>query len=99
MDLFNIETLQPIGNGLWMAEVIVKNEETIDGNEVAQVAKLRVRFMFDISGSAESLLQRAVDEARRCLALSSAYLQERDLPELLAEMDLQPFDPFEDSPS
>lgn len=95
MDLFSIESLQPIGGNLWLAEIVVKTEETVDDREVAQVARLKVRFTFDPSAPVEALLQRAVDEARRCLALSSAYLQDRALPELMAEMDyVEPvFDP------
>lgn len=99
MDNFSIEKLQPIGGKLWLAEVVVKNDETIGDREVAQVATLRVRFTTDPSEPVEVLLQRAVDEARRCLSLSSAYLQDRALPELMAEMEPPKFDWEPDVPS
>ena len=95
---FSIERLQPIGGDLWRAEVIVRTEETLGTREVAQVAALTVRFTIDTSSPVEELLQRAVDEARRCLALSSAYLQDRALPELLAELEPKPFQPFGAAP-
>ncbi|MED5546197.1 MAG: hypothetical protein VYD90_13185 [Pseudomonadota bacterium] len=94
MQRFLIETLQPIGNSIWLAEVIVRTEERLDGVQVGQVSRLKVRFKFDIASPVEVLLRCAVDEARRCLALSSAYLQEHTLPELLEEMEPTPFPPF-----
>ncbi|WP_039390237.1 hypothetical protein [Novosphingobium sp. MBES04] len=94
MERFSIEALQPIGNSVWLAEVVVATAEQIGDIGVAQASRLKVRFKFDIASPVEELLQRAVDEAQRCLALSAAYLQEHTLPELLEEMEPKPFPPF-----
>ncbi len=90
MNSLYVEELQPIGDGLWKAEIVVKNEEDINGIGVAQVSTLRVRFTYDVSDSVEGLLQRALDEARRCLSLSSAYMQEKGLPELFEQLERKP---------
>ena len=92
MTRFEIESLQPIGGDFWKAKVSVGTPETIEDREFAQWATLTIRFKYHLDGNAEGLLQRALDEARRCLSLSSAYLQDHALPELMAEIEPKPFE-------
>jgi hypothetical protein len=83
MERFVFEKLQPIGDDFWKAEVVISTPESIDGRNVAQTATLTIRFKCRHDQAVEVLLQTALDEARRCLAGSSAFLQDQALSDLL----------------
>lgn len=84
---FLIDGLQPIGNNFWKASISIRSPETIEGRGVAQVTTVTVRFKYDHAGDAQGLLQRARDEAQRCLALATDVLRENSLPDLLSELE------------
>ena len=88
MERFEIEGLQPIGGDFWKVQVSIRTFEDLGERNVAQAANLTVRVRYDHGGDVKGLLQLAVDEAKRCLGLSSAYLQEHSLADLLSEIEL-----------
>lgn len=98
MDLFRIDSLQPIGDDFWKASIGIEMPETIDGRSFGQWLDLTIRFKYHKDGGVEGLQQLALDEARRCLSAASDALQGRTLPELTAKPDYEP-PAFEWSPN
>lgn len=82
MTTFNIESLQPIGDDFWKAEVKTVLIEPAEGRSFGQWTTQTIRFKYRNDGDVAGLQQLALDEARRCLLAASAALQGRALAEL-----------------
>lgn len=81
MGQFTIESLQPIPGGYWKAVVSTSATEETDGRAFGLSSTLTFRFKHHPDGSVRELLQRTLDEARRCHTNQADVLRDAALPQ------------------
>ena len=84
-ELFTITDIQPIGYGLWWATLTFRHPETINGGEVAQVARFSVRFQCGDDKPLSDMMALAYEKARECLASTAEAMARSSAETLLAD--------------